>query len=63
MFLKLDFSKVHDKIDLQFLFQAIQMVGFLEALTNMTKILFHNTAARVYMNGQVTDAFPIEQGV
>jgi hypothetical protein len=63
LFLKLDFSKAYDKVDLQFLFQAMKVVGFPDSFTNMTRLLFHDAAAQVCVNGQVTEPFSIQQGV
>jgi hypothetical protein len=63
LFLKLDFSKAYDKVDLPFLFQAMRTLGFPESFTHLTRLLFQNAAAQVSVNGQVTEAFSIEQGV
>jgi hypothetical protein len=58
LFLKLDFSKAYDKVDLGFLFQALERMGF----PRMMKMLFQNAKVRVSINGQSTSAFPIQQG-
>jgi exonuclease III len=63
LFLKLDFSKAYDKVDLTFLFSALESLGFPELFLRMTRLLFHNAAARVSLNGKSTSAFPIQQGV
>jgi hypothetical protein len=63
LFLKLDFNKAYDKVDLFFLFQALESLGFPPLFLNMTRLLFHNAVARVSINGKSTPAFPIQQGV
>jgi hypothetical protein len=63
LFLKLDFSKAYDKVDLSFLFQALSRLGFPDRFIQMVKLLFEQAVARVLVNGKTTLAFPIEQGV
>jgi hypothetical protein len=63
LFLKLDFSKAYDKVDLRFLFQALHHLGFPPAFTGMVRLLFLDAAARVSVNGKATSSFPIQQGV
>jgi hypothetical protein len=63
LFLKLDFSKAYDKVDLSFLYRAMDKMGFPASFTSMTRMLFHDAAARVSLNGQATAKFPILQGV
>jgi hypothetical protein len=60
LFLKLNFSKAYDKVDVPFLFQAMRTLGFPESFTHLTRLLFQNAAAQVSVNGQVTKAFSIE---
>lgn len=38
-FLKLDFSKAYDKVDLTFFYHALEHMGFLASFTYMTRIL------------------------
>jgi hypothetical protein len=59
-FFKLDFSKAYNKVDLEFLFQALVRMGFPNSFSRMTKMLFQNAWARVSINGQATPAFPIQ---
>jgi hypothetical protein len=63
LFLKLDFSKVYDKVDLGFLFKALDQIGFPSRFLQMTQVLFKNAMARISVNKQSIEAFPIQQGV
>jgi hypothetical protein len=56
-FLKLNFSKAYDKVDLNFLFKALEGMGFLPSFVHMFKMLFKNTMVQVSVNSQTTDAF------
>lgn len=63
LFLKLDFSKAYDKVELSSLFSAMAKMGFLSIFTNMTKLLFEGAEASVCVNRRRTSKFPILQGV
>lgn len=63
VFLKVDFSKAYDEVDLGFLFEAMGRIGFPMEFIGMTKILFRDAAACMSVNGQLTSAFHIRQGV
>jgi hypothetical protein len=63
LFLKLDFSKAYDKVDLVFLFSALTRLGFPTSFVRMVRLLFQDAVARVNVNGKATQAFPIQQGV
>ena len=63
LFLKLDFSKAYDKIDLGFLFKALDQMGFPSCFFQMMHMFFKNVMAQVSVNGQSTEAFPMHQGV
>jgi hypothetical protein len=63
VFLKLDFSKAYDRVDLSFLFSAMLIMGFPREFTNMLKLLFEGAQASVSVNGKSTDKFKISQGV
>jgi hypothetical protein len=62
-FLKLDFSKAYNKVDLHFLFQAINKLGFPEGFIHMTRLLFKDAATKVSINGQVIDAISIQKRI
>lgn len=63
IFLKLDFSKTHDLIDWGFLFRAMEALGFTSQFVDMTRLLFHDAAATVKVNGSLSEEFAIERGV
>ena len=63
LFLKLDFSKAYDKVDLTFMFQALDRLGFLDIFIRMSCLLFKDVVARVSLNGKSTKPFSIAQGV
>jgi hypothetical protein len=63
MFLKLDFSKAYDRVDLAFLFRVMERLGFPSEFINMSKLLFRDARACVSVNGRLTEKFTITQGV
>jgi hypothetical protein len=63
VFLKLDFSKAYDRIDLAFLFLAMERFGFPVEFFKMVKLLFLDAGACVSVNGNLTKRFSISQGV
>ena len=63
LFLKLEFSKAYDWVDLHFLFQAMQAMGFPNEFTAMTHLLFTGAREAVSVNGRVTSHFEVRQGV
>jgi hypothetical protein len=63
LFLKLNFSKAYNKVDLRFLFEVLVRLGFPSAFIGMVRLLFLDAAARVLVNGKATAAFLIQQGV
>lgn len=63
MFLELDFSKAYDKVELKFLFEAMENMGFPPLFLGMTKLLFSGAIASVSVNGKRTPKFPIRQGL
>jgi hypothetical protein len=63
VFLKLDFSKAYDRVDLEFLFLVMERLGFPIEFVKMTKLLFFEVGASVSINGNLTQKFPISQGV
>jgi hypothetical protein len=54
LFLKLDFSKAYDKLDLGFFFMALEKLGFPASFIAMSKLLFRDVAARISVNGQAS---------
>jgi hypothetical protein len=63
VFLKLDFSKAYDTVDLPFLFGAMAKFGFPAEFIDTTKLLFQDATACVKVNGAHTATFPIERDV
>lgn len=61
LFFKLDFSKVYDKVELRFLFLAMEKMGFPEEFTLMVKLLFINVEASVSINGKEQQNFPLDK--
>jgi hypothetical protein len=59
IFLKLDFRKAFDKVNLHFLFAAMSKLGMHEHFINMVKILFQGAQAAVLVNGGRSKPFPI----
>ena len=63
MFLKLDFSKAYDQVDLASLLKTMQVMGFSLEFVDMTRLLFNGTQARVNVNGRYMQYFDIKPGV
>jgi hypothetical protein len=63
LFLKLDFSKAYDKVDLSFMFQALHMLGFPQLFIRMVRLFIEKAVAKVSVNGRTTSAFQILQGI
>jgi hypothetical protein len=52
-FSKLDFFKAYEKVDLAFLFEALQRLGFPSSFIGIVRLLFKDVVARVSVNGSV----------
>jgi hypothetical protein len=63
VFLKLDFSKAYDRVDLCFLFSAMEAMGFPLDFIELVRLFFRGAQARVNVNGRSTAYFPVQQGV
>jgi hypothetical protein len=59
IFLKLDFSKAYDMVELPFMFEALRKFGFPVEFIEMTRMLFKDASAMVKVNGSQTKAFGI----
>jgi len=59
LFLKLDFSKAYDMVNLGFLSSAMMALDFPEEFISMTMLLFQNTKATVKVNGAQSPSFSI----
>ena len=63
VFLKLNFSKVYDKISWRFLFHAMHKMGINAQFIGWVKLHFGNTSATVNINGSPRMSFKVERGV
>ena len=63
IFLKLDFSKVYDKVSWHFLFKPMKAMGICEEFIRWVKIFFTNASAAVNFNCTPGNNFKIERGV
>lgn len=63
LLLKLDFAKAYDRVSWQFLFQAMNRLGFDQTFVHMTCLLFTEASAIVSVNGEATNTFSIKRGV
>lgn len=59
----LDQRKAFDMVDRNFLYQALEKIGFHNTFIRIIKLLYSDTVARVQINGHLTDYFPLERGV
>ena len=63
IFLKVDFWKAFDKINISFLFVAMTKLGMDDQFIDMVKVLFQGAQAVVLVNGGRLRTFPIKRGV
>ena len=63
IFLKLDFSKAFDRVNWQFLFNAMSRMGFPQLFTNMVKLTMVEAEAAINVNGYTSASFKIDRGV
>jgi hypothetical protein len=59
----MDFNKAYDRVDLSFLFAALERLGCPQEFIGVVKLLFLNAEACVSINGRTTGNFPVGQGV
>lgn len=58
---KIDFDKAYDKMEWDFIFQCLHDIGFGRNFTKYVSILFGNAFARIALNEDLTDAFPLRR--
>ena len=63
LFLKLDFAKAYDKVDLRFLFRALDRFDFPVEFSHLIRLLFVDAEACVSVNGKRSSKFLILQSV
>jgi len=61
--LKLDFIKTYDKVNCEFLFLALEMVGMDCKFINMVPVLFNNVETYICLNEIITKPFRIEEEI
>ena len=59
LFLKLDFAKAYDKVDLTFLFNVMSRLGLPDSFDTMTQLLFSRAKVCISINGRNTKPFRI----
>jgi len=62
-FLKLDFSKVYDMVDLGFLSRIMATMGFSTEFISMVELLFQDAQTEVKVNGEHSPSFQIHRRV
>jgi hypothetical protein len=63
LFLKLDFKKSFDRVDFEYLWRTIDLMGLGGKFLQLVKGLVLGAMARVIVNGLYTDKIKIERGV
>lgn len=63
VFFKLDFSKLYNKVSRHILFETLSRLRMHEIFIKWTEMLFGNTWAYVYLNGNPCNEFKMERGV
>jgi hypothetical protein len=63
LFLKLDFEKAFDRVDLDYLWQTIKLMGLGGKFLKLDKGLVIGAKAKVIVNGLYIDCITIERGI
>jgi hypothetical protein len=61
--LLLDFEKAYDRLNRSFLWLVMEKMGFGERFIEAIKVLHKGAVARVEVNNEVSEVFPVEGGV
>ncbi len=61
--LKLNFIKAYDKVNCEFLFLALEMMGMDCKFINMVQMLFNNAETYICLDEIITKPFKIEHGI
>ena len=59
----LDFLKVFDSLDLDFIFLAMKKLGYGENFIHMIKVCYNNIQFKIKINGFLSDPFTLMRGV
>ena len=59
----LDAEKVFDRLGWEFMFQALKWIGFPPKLINLISLLYTGPKAAIFVNGIISDYFPLFRGV
>ena len=59
----IDFNKAFDSISHRFLTNALELMGFGEYMRDWIAIFFNNREANVIINGHLSSAIKLQQGV
>ena len=62
-FLSLDQEKAFDRVEYDFLFQALQKYNFGPNIIKLIKILYTDISSSVMVNNFISDPFPLSRGV
>ena len=57
--ISLDFLKAFDRLDLNFIFLALEKFGYSENLIQMIKVCYNNIQSKIKINGLLSDPFNI----
>ena len=63
LILLIDFNKAFDSISHRFLTKALKLMGFSEHMREWIAIFFNNREANVIINGHLSSAIKLQQGV
>jgi hypothetical protein len=57
IFVKLDFTKVYDKVGWEFLFETLKKMSIATDFIIIIRLLFKDTEHAIYVNGNITKTF------
>ena len=61
--ISLDFLKAFDRLDLDFIFQAMKKLGYGENFIHMIKVYYNNIQSKITINGFLSDPFTLMRDV
>ena len=60
--INLDWSKAFDKVDIKFLWQVMQKMGFSTNFINIIMVFYSSRTSRCLVNGFLTNEFDVKRG-